>query len=259
MKKLISLVLVFLLLTAPSLAATVDFLSFSNEDLLKLYDETVKELRIRGAYPYVELKLNDKSDEVTNLQRRLKDLGYFTKDPTGKYDSKTVDAMKAYEKATGQKIDGIASVSEQTQIFSENALAKPTPTPKPTRKPTPIPTAKPTPKPTNTPNPRKAYGKFNFDQAARYPDSNIGEKVKIAGRVLQVLGDRKSGFEMRVATKGRYSDIVYLATKGGHSANILEDDSINFYCTLAGDYTYKSTMGQSITLPFAFVDFYEYR
>lgn len=265
MKKLLSLVFAFLLLIAPSLASSIDILPLSDEELITLYANTENELHNRGIYPYVELKQNDKSDEVAKLQRRLIELGYYSKEATGKYDSNTIAAMKAFEKAAGLKIDGIASVNDQTQIFSDKAISKPTPTPKPTKKPTPKPTAKPTkkptpkPKPTKTPDPRKAYEKFSYDDAARYPDYNKGSKVKVIGRVLQVLGNRKDGFEMRVASKGRYDDIVYLVTKGGHYENILEDDTINFYCVLNGDYTYKSTMGQSITLPIAIVDFYEYR
>ena len=46
---------------------------------------------------------------------------------------------------------------------------------------------------------------------------------------------------------------------GGHAENILEKDQITFYCVMKGDYTYKSTMGQSITLPLAQADMYEYR
>lgn len=250
--------------TMESSPAKLDLTQFSDNQLLQFYEDVAYELRVRGKFPYVELKNGATGDEVANIQRRLAELGYYALDPTAKFDGATAAALKAFEKASRLKSDGIASVADQEALFSAKAISKPTPTPKPTKKPTPTPkptrkpTPKPTKKPTPTPDPRKAYEKFDFNTAARYPSEYKGTKVKIVGRVLQVLGDRTNGFDLRVATKGRYDNVVYIVTKGGHSANILEDDKITFYCNMMGDYTYKSTMGQSITLPLAEAVMYNY-
>ncbi len=243
-KAVVVLLVIILLIPFLAFAAQPDISTMSDEELLKLYTNVTQALRDRGKYPYVELKSGASGDEVAHLQRRLSELGYYTKDPTGKFDKNTIAAMKAYQKTSGVKQTGIASVSDQENLFSTQAVAKPTPSPKPTPKPTP------------SPDPGKAYGKFNYDKAARTPTEYIGTKVKIIGRVLQVLGDRNEGFEMRVATKGRYDNIVYVFTMGNHDENILEDDKITFYCEMMGDHTYESLLGQSITLPLAKVDFY---
>lgn len=256
MKRLAAVFLALLILI-PSVYAQTDIKGLTDADLLKLHEATVQELHDRGKYPFVELKNGATGDEVARLQRRLAELGYYTKDATGKFDSQTAAALKAFEKASKLKSDGVASVSDQELLFSKRAASKPTPTPKPTKKPTPKPTKKPTPKPTKTPDPRRAYGKFDYTSVARYPSEYKGTKVKIVGRVIQVLGDRTSGFDLRVATRGSYGNVVYITTKGGHAANILEKDRITFYCVMQGDYTYRSTMGQSITLPLAKADFYD--
>jgi peptidoglycan hydrolase-like protein with peptidoglycan-binding domain len=246
MKRTVAVLLIAILLTPIlAFAAQLDISAIPDDELLTLHAEITSALRDRGIYPYIELKSGASGDEVTRLQRRLAELGYYTKDPTGKFDKNTTTAFKAFQKASGIKQSNTASVANQQLLFSAQAVSKPTPTPKPTKKPTP------------TPDPRKAYGKFNFNTAARTPEEYKGTKVKIVGRVLQVLGDRNSGFEMRVATKGRYDNVIYIATKGGHPENILEGDKLTFYCVMKGDYTYESIMSQSITLPLALADFYQ--
>ena len=249
MKRFLSLLLFLVMVLSISGAAAINagYKQLDDAALLELYAFISQELRNRGKYPYVELKSGATGDEVTRIQKRLIELGYSVKDATGRFDNATIAAMKAFEKASNLAQDGFAAISDQELLFSKNAVLKPTPTPKPTKKPTLTP----------KPDPRRAYKTFNFDNVARYPDENIGLKVKITGIVVQVLGDRKAGFEMRVATRGRYDNIVYIITLGDHPANILEDDKITFYCAMAGNYTYESTMGQSITLPLARCDSYE--
>ncbi|MDD4079824.1 MAG: peptidoglycan-binding domain-containing protein [Eubacteriales bacterium] len=251
MKKLLAVVLVLALL-APSIAMAVELTPMSDEQILKLHESILTEMRNRGIYPYVSLKSGSSGDEVANLQRRLATLGYYTKDATGKFDGATAAALKAFEKAAGLKQDGAASVDDQEALYNAKAPVKPTPTPKPTPRPTP------TKKPTPTPDPRKAYGRFDYTSVARTPDSYRGDMVKISGYVVQVLGDARNGFELRVATKGRYDNILYIFTAGNHNANILEKDRINFYCRLAGTITYTTVMGASITIPAAYCDFYQY-
>jgi peptidoglycan hydrolase-like protein with peptidoglycan-binding domain len=189
---------------------------------------------------------------VLALQERLQALGYYSADVTGIFDNNTISSMKSFEKANGLKIDGKASIDDQKSIFSENAVPKPTPTPKPTKKPTS------TPKPTKTPDPRKAYGTFKFKDASRYPEQYIGTQVKITGKVLQVLGNKSDGFQLRVASKGSYDNVVYIIVLNA-TENILEDDKINFYCSLAGTTSYETILGAEVTLPLLYCDFYEFR
>ncbi len=73
---------------------------------------------------YIKLKPGDTGERVKNLQRRLKELGYFDGDIGGNYLTKTTNAVKAFQKAIGEKQDGIATVSLQQRLFSSSAPAK---------------------------------------------------------------------------------------------------------------------------------------
>lgn len=252
MKRVLAFLLVLLMLTPVALSEGVDISSLTIEELLLLRQSIDLKLKELGYYPYILLEKNATGEDVTALQERLKELKYYTSDITGKYDSNTIAAMKAFEKANNLTQDGKASVDEQRLLFSAKAKPMPTPTPKPTKKPTP------TPKPTKTPDPRKAYGTFNFKDAARYPEYYSGLKVKIVGRVLQVMGNKTDGFQLRVASKGNWDNVVYIIVKNARQ-NILEKDKINFYCRLAGNTSYTSVMGAEITLPLLVCDFYEFR
>ncbi len=70
---------------------------------------------------YTELKNGDTGSEVKNLQKRLKELGYFDGDLGGNYLKKTTAAVKAFQKAAGLEEDGIASVELQELLFSQEA------------------------------------------------------------------------------------------------------------------------------------------
>jgi peptidoglycan hydrolase-like protein with peptidoglycan-binding domain len=105
------------------------------------------------------------------------------------------------------------------------------------------------PTPSPTPDPRKAYGRLNYEDYARYPDNYTNGKFKILGTVVQVLGSRSSGFQLRVATRGSYSDVVYVYVNFDPYFNILEDDKLTIYCKGDGTITYETVMGASMTIP----------
>ena len=58
---------------------------------------------------YKTLKRGSKGEAVKKLQTRLKELGYFTGTPQGNYLSLTEKAVKAFQKAIGVKVDGVAT------------------------------------------------------------------------------------------------------------------------------------------------------
>ncbi len=97
------------------------------------------------------------SEEVRELQRRLKQLGYYSGSADGDFGPATEAAVKAFQKANGLTADGKAGEKTLEKLNSSSAITKKqasaTPTPKPTKKPTAKPTTKPTAKPTRTPKP----------------------------------------------------------------------------------------------------------
>jgi peptidoglycan hydrolase-like protein with peptidoglycan-binding domain len=68
------------------------------------------------------LRANDKGRYVTYLQTRLRHWGYFTSNPNGNYDSKTVEAVKRFQRDKGLFVDG--AVGPQTWQTIETSKVK---------------------------------------------------------------------------------------------------------------------------------------
>ena len=108
------------------------------------------------------LKKGSSGDSVRALQKRLKELGYYTGSVDGDFGENTEKAVKAFQERNGLTVDGKAGTNTMAKLNSSSAVkaatatATPkktaTPTPKRTATPTPRKTATPTPKPTSTPN-----------------------------------------------------------------------------------------------------------
>jgi len=76
-----------------------------------------------AAYGY--LAPGDSGSKVTNLQKRLIELGYLWGSASGKYDADTEEAVRAFQARNGQWVDGKAGPDTQTALFSDWALAAP--------------------------------------------------------------------------------------------------------------------------------------
>lgn len=76
------------------------------------------------------LKQGVKGDEVTKLQQRLKELGYYTGDVDGAYGPGTQEAVLLFQTQHGLAADGIAGEGTRSALYSSNAQPfQPTPTP----------------------------------------------------------------------------------------------------------------------------------
>ena len=97
---------------------------------------------------------------------------------------------------------------------------------------------------------------YTFEQMARNPDNFKGTNVKTTGKVVQALyGTNTVDLRVNITKKGSYStyytDTIYVTyTTNAGEDKILEDDIITIYGISQGDYSYTSTMGSRITLPF---------
>lgn len=71
---------------------------------------------------YTTLKKHDKSDEVTELQKRLMELGYLDIDePSNYYGSSTEYAVELFQRQHGLTQDGVAGPATQTLLYSKEA------------------------------------------------------------------------------------------------------------------------------------------
>lgn len=70
-------------------------------------------------------------DRVTEMQKRLQELGYYQGKLDGQFGSGTRAAVKAFQRQNGLDADGVAGPKTLTALYSEKAKAfVPTPTPK---------------------------------------------------------------------------------------------------------------------------------
>lgn len=66
-------------------------------------------------------KVGDRSDEVKELQQRLKDLGYITFTPDGEYGNGTKAAVRQFQMKNDLVIDGYVGYDTKSALFSNNA------------------------------------------------------------------------------------------------------------------------------------------
>lgn len=67
------------------------------------------------------IKLGSSGDNVTKLQNRLTELGFYNDMVTGYFGEATQAAYKKFQKAAGVTIDGIAGKSDLEILYSDNA------------------------------------------------------------------------------------------------------------------------------------------
>lgn len=69
-----------------------------------------------GSTALATSRLGSTGQEVTNIQTRLKEWGYYTGSVDGVYGQKTADAVKAFQKKNGLTADGIAGKATLEKI-----------------------------------------------------------------------------------------------------------------------------------------------
>ena len=70
---------------------------------------------------YQQLEPGDQGDEVARMQNRLKELGYFTGNATGKYYKETTSAVQRFQAAVNLQQTGIASSATLTRLYASDA------------------------------------------------------------------------------------------------------------------------------------------
>ncbi|MBQ8536308.1 MAG: peptidoglycan-binding protein, partial [Clostridia bacterium] len=120
---------------------------------------------------YSTLRYKDSGNRVKKLQQALKDQGYYNGSVDGAFRSGTYNAVKAFQKANGLYVDGVAGPKTLKLLWNPKAASAPTA--EPTAKPTVSPTSKPTASPTQPPASKPLAEDYS---TLRYKDS--GDRVK---------------------------------------------------------------------------------
>lgn len=74
------------------------------------------------------LRYGDEGTDVTQLQKRLIELGYFTENTSGRYRSSTRSAVKAFQRRNGLTADGVCGEATVKLMFSAKAKSAETST-----------------------------------------------------------------------------------------------------------------------------------
>ncbi|CZR05521.1 hypothetical protein [Trichococcus collinsii] len=98
---------------------------------------------------------------------------------------------------------------------------------------------------------------ITYDQLAQAADTYYSEMIAMSGRVIQVMQGEGSS-QLLVAVDDKEGAVMFL----GYESNIIESGIsenalIKFYGTAAGAISYDSTIGETITVPAAFVNMME--
>ena len=99
----------------------------------------------------------------------------------------------------------------------------------------------------------------DYKKLARNPGKYEGRRIKFSGRVLQVQ-ESGGGYlpvtVLRVATKGRWDNVIYVRIYGKMNSRILEGDKVTLWGEYTGVYTYTSVLGAGITIPSMTAEYY---
>lgn len=78
------------------------------------------------------LKLGSQGELVREMQRQLKNLGFYSGQADGDFGPATEEALKAFQKQYGLAVDGVAGTDTLTKLAGAKATMKPAVTPTPT-------------------------------------------------------------------------------------------------------------------------------
>ncbi len=120
---------------------TVDGIAGSDRDVLYSDDaphaekaqeateeaKTEEETTPEETTPQIIAQNGDFSEEVINVQQKLLELGYFGLQPTGFFGDITEEAIKAFQLQNGLEATGVIDEATYALLFSEDAVANPTP------------------------------------------------------------------------------------------------------------------------------------
>ena len=85
----------------------------------------------------------------------------------------------------------------------------------------------------------------------RGAEPHRGAHVMLSGTVVEVRDNDDGTTSVRLATRGRYDDIIYVVSETHPSDRVVQGARVTAPAILAGTYTYEAQSGWNITLPAA--------
>ena len=82
--------------------------------------------RFANAYSQMDmLQLGDSSNDVLVMQRRLKELGYYSGEPAGAFDDATRQAVESFQMVNGLPITGVADGATLMRLMADSPITWP--------------------------------------------------------------------------------------------------------------------------------------
>lgn len=103
-----------------------------------------------------------------------------------------------------------------------------------------------------------SFKEVSYKKLARDPDKYLASKIKLSGKIIQVIEGTDST-QYRMAVNGNYDSIVLLEISSDKlKRRILENDQVTVRGLSLGTMTYESTMGGNITIPACMVEYFNF-
>lgn len=109
---------------APVVTPATQALYINSEGKVSLNDAAILESaqsEEEAVSEYKQLRLGSTGTDVSCLQERLTDLGYYTEGISGIYDEATEEAVKRFERSFGVMQTGVATAALQERLYSDEA------------------------------------------------------------------------------------------------------------------------------------------
>ena len=78
------------------------------------------------AYAALTLRRGSKGSDVSELQKRLKELNFYAGPVDGSFGPQTLSAVKAFQKSRGLAVDGVVGPKTRAALFSDTNTPAPT-------------------------------------------------------------------------------------------------------------------------------------
>ncbi|MDB9512276.1 GH25 family lysozyme [Kamptonema animale CS-326] len=144
---------------------------------------------------FESLREGSPAPKVQEIQKHLKNKGFYQGTIDGNYSTSTKSAAIAFQKSQGLEADGIVGLKTLTALLSKFPSGT-FPTPSPSPAPSPVPAPKPTPLPTPTPTPLPMGGIRLIDVCLSYK-ANTNQDIALIWLQSQIAPSLMAEFTQR--------------------------------------------------------------
>ena len=199
----------------------------------------------------VTYQLGDNTNEILQIKKRMQLLGYFTAgaELSGNYNSLIQERIRQFQRDYGLSQTGTIDKTFLEALYGSKAEAA---IQKIESEMTEAQKAA---------NYKASCRSYDYTDVARNPNKYEGTKVKVSGKVIQVMEDSSLGVVYTALRVQESRDKVWYVTmfRLPNESRVLENDRVTLYGEFNGLKTYTTVMGASITIPSMFATFIEIR